>query len=237
MANVPAAELAAKNKAHFPNESPAYREARNRLLAEEIELRRHVEAVAQQRRALPLGGELPEDYTITGEKVPVKFSSLFGDKNTLVVYSYMYGPQREKPCPMCTSILSAWDGTARNFKDRAAIAVFARSPIERLTAWKQQRHWLNLDLYSDSDGRYTRAYVSADDADMPAINVFTRRDDRIYHFWAAEINHEMCDPGQDPRGAPDPDPLWTLLDMTPEGRDPKWYPKLEYTLEPLTQIR
>ena len=39
----------------------------------------------------------------------------------------------------------------------------------------------------------------------------------------------MADPGQDPRGAPDVDPLWTILDMTPSGRDVTWYPKLEYT--------
>ena len=38
----------------------------------------------------------------------------------------------------------------------------------------------------------------------------------------------MADPGQDPRDAPDPDPLWTLLGTTPEGRAPDWYPKLSY---------
>jgi len=56
---IPAAELAAKNKAHFPNESPEYRRARNYLLSEEIELRRHIERVAALRRALPPGGEVP----------------------------------------------------------------------------------------------------------------------------------------------------------------------------------
>ena len=60
---VPAAELAAKNKAHFPNEGPEYRRHRNALLAEEIELRRHIERVAALRRALSPGGEIPEDYT------------------------------------------------------------------------------------------------------------------------------------------------------------------------------
>jgi len=39
---------------------------------------------------------------------------------------------------------------------------------------------------------------------------------------------DAADPGQDPRGAPDLSPLWTLLDMTPEGRRPDWYPKLDY---------
>ena len=47
---------------HFPSESPQYRRARNALLEQEMELRRQVERVAAQRRALPPGGEIPEDY-------------------------------------------------------------------------------------------------------------------------------------------------------------------------------
>jgi predicted dithiol-disulfide oxidoreductase (DUF899 family) len=103
----PASELAEKNKAHFPNESAEYRSARNALLAEEIELRRHVERVAEMRRKLPQGGIMPEDYTLESDKGPVRFSDLFGDKHTLVIYSWMFGPQRQRPCPMCTSFLSA----------------------------------------------------------------------------------------------------------------------------------
>ena len=118
----PATELAATNTIHFPNETPAYREARNRLLAEEIELRRHLAAVAEQRRALPLGGEVPEDYTVIGPDGPVRFSSLFGDRDSLIVYSYMFGPQRKAPCPMCTSLLASWDGPARNLPRWASLA-------------------------------------------------------------------------------------------------------------------
>jgi len=227
MSLTPATELAAKNKANHPNESSTYREARNKLLAEEIELRRHIAAVAEKRRALPMGGEIPEDYTLIGPNGPVKFSDLFGDKDTLLVYSYMFGPQRKRPCPMCTSMLSSWEAAARNFMQKASLAVFARSPIERLEDWKKERGWNYLKLYSDSDGAFTRTYVSPEDADVPGMNVFARRDGRIYHFWAPEMSMEMNDPEQDPRGAPDPDTLWTMFDMTPEGRDPKWYPSLD----------
>ncbi len=237
MTLTPAIELAAKNKAHFPNESAAYREARNRLLAEEIELRRHLERVAQQRRALPLGGIIPEDYTLIGANDPISFSELFGDMNTLVVYSMMYGPRRERPCPMCTAMLTSWDGMAQNFRERAALAVFARSPIQRLLDWKAERHWRNLDLYSDIDGNYTRAYVDPKDGDVPALNIFTKRNGAIHHFWSGEFNFDMADPGQDPRSAPELDPLWILLDLTPNGRGTDWYPKLEYTHEPLVTIR
>src|SRR3984957_17498188 len=113
---IPATELAAKNKAHFPDESPEYRQARNALLAAEIELRRHIEHVAALRRTLPSGGRIPEDFTFEGPNGAVRLSQLFGDKDTLVIYSMMFGPQREKTCPMCTAMLTSWEGTARNLR-------------------------------------------------------------------------------------------------------------------------
>jgi len=224
----PARELADTNKAHFPNESAEYRAARNALLIEEIKLRRQLEHVAAHRRALPPGGEIPQDFEFAAETGPVRLSTLFGNKDTLMVYSMMFGPQRKSPCPSCTSFLTSFNGTAVNLRERAAIAVTARSPIERLKEYKQQRGLANLPFFSDTSGDYTRIYVNAEDADVPGFSVFTRRDGTIRHFYASEMSGEMADPGQDPRGAPDLDPLWSLLDLTPEGRAPDWYPKLDY---------
>jgi len=227
---VPAPQLAAKNQAHVPGESPAYRAARNALLGEEIELRRHIERVAGQRRALPLGGQLAKDFEFISESGPTSLSRLFGEKDTLMVYSMMYGPQRREPCPSCTSFLSAWNGIAVNLRERVAIAVAARSSIERLIEYKRQRGFGNLPFVSDPSGEYTRTYVNPDDADFPGFSVFTRRDGVVRHFYSGEMSGAMADPGQDPRGAPDLDPLWLMLDLTPEGRGTDWYPKLEYRL-------
>jgi len=226
----PAKELARHNGVQIPNESAEYRRAREALLAEEIELRRHIERVAAQRRALPPGAEVTKDYRFVGERGPVRFAELFGDKPTLVTYSYMFGPQRERPCPMCTSLLSAWDGEARDVEQRVALAVIARSPIERLVAFKRERGWRHLALYSDTTGEYSRDYLALapDGDDIPAFNVFTRRDGKLRHFWSAEMSSSTADPGQDPRGAPDLMPIWTILDATPEGRGSDWYPKLDY---------
>ncbi len=224
----PAYALARNNGVRFPNESGEYRSARDALLSEEIELRRHIERVAVQRRALPPGGLVPKEYRFIGENGPVIFSDLFGDKQTLAIYSFMYGPKREQPCPMCSSLMSAWDGEALDVEQRIALVMIARSPIERLVALRKQLGWRHLKIYSDVTGDYTRDYVSADDADVPAFNVFTRRDGSIRHFWSGEMGSETADPGQDPRGAPDLMPLWTILDSTPEGRGSDWYPKLNY---------
>ena len=224
----PAGELAAKNTAHFPNESAAYRMARNALLAEEIELRRHVERVAAQRRGLPMGGEVPRDFEFVSAAGPVALSGLFGDKETLMVYSMMFGPQRKAACPSCTSFLTSWNGTAVNLRERVAMVVTARSPMERLAEYKKQRGLENLAFVSDVSGEYTRTYVHGEDADVPGFSVFTRRGGKVYHFYSGELSGAMADPGQDPRGAPDMDPLWLMLDMVPEGRGTDWFPKLEY---------
>jgi predicted dithiol-disulfide oxidoreductase (DUF899 family) len=229
-----AAELAHASGISFPNESAEYRRAREALLAEEIELRRHIERVAKQRRALPPGGEVKKNYAFEGEAGEASFADLFGDKDTLVVYNYMFGPQRERPCPMCTSLLSAWDGEVPDIQQRVALAVVARSPIARLKAFKRERGWHHLPLYSDISGEFSRDYhaLTRDGGDDAAFNVFTRRQGTggftIRHFWGGEMNGESADPGQDPRGAPDLMPLWTVLDVTPQGRGTDWYPKLSY---------
>jgi predicted dithiol-disulfide oxidoreductase (DUF899 family) len=222
-----ARELAEKNRMHFPNESAEYRTARTALLAEEIELRRHIERVAAQRRQLPPGGKVAENYRFESRDRPITLEDLFGDKDTLVAYSWMFGPQRKRPCPMCTSMIESWVLKVPNITQRVSLVVIGRSPIERQLAFARERGWRYLSLISDIEGDYTRDYVSAEDADMPAYNVFTRRDGTIRHFWSSEMAGHTADPGQDPRGAPDPDPLWTLLDLAPEGRGPDWYPTLD----------
>jgi len=226
----PADELARIDPVRFPNESDEYRAARTALLAQEIELRRHIERVAAQRRALPPGGPVTGDYRFQGEDGrETDFAGLFGDKQTLAAYSYMFGPQRERPCPMCTNLLDAWDGNAADIGQRLSLVVVARSPIEKLVAWKRERRWKGLRLYTDLTGAYSRDYfaLTPEGSEDPAFNVFTRRDGTIRHFWSGEMN--SADPGQDPRGTPlSYAPLWNMLDTVPEGREPEWYPSLDY---------
>lgn len=225
----PAKQLA-RHRRSYPNESREYGRARASLLAEEIELRRQIERVAAQRRTLPLGGEVPADYLFEGENGPVHLSEMFGKHKTLVVYNYMYGPRSKRPCPMCTSLLSSWDGEAPDIEQRVALAVVAKSPIKRLQKFKQERGWRYLKLYSSAGNSFNRDYFAEgpQGEDDPALNVFIKRNGKIRHFWGGEMTMKMADPGQDPRGAPDLMPIWTILDSTPEGRGRNWYPKLTY---------
>jgi predicted dithiol-disulfide oxidoreductase (DUF899 family) len=226
----PAAELAAAASKPYPNDSAEYLEARTRLLAEEIELRRHIERVSQMRRALPLGGQ-PPDYRFKDENgQTVGLADLFGKHDTLVTYFWMFGPQRERPCPMCTSLLGSLDIPVRDITQKVAFAVFGRSPVERQLAFARERGWRNLKFFQTVGDDFARDYrgLAPDGSEWPALDVWVKRDNVVRHFWGAEFTGETTDPGQDPRGAPEIAPLWNILDLTPGGRGADWYPKLEY---------
>ena len=227
----PAAELAAAASRPYPNEPEDYRAAREVLLAEEIELRRRIARVAELRRALPLGGEVPEDYLFEGpDGTPIRLSEMFGRHDTLVTYFWMYGPQRARPCPMCTNFLGPLDANARDIEQNVALAVIALSPVARQLDFARERGWTALRFHCSAGNEFARDYrgLMEDGTDTAALNVFVKRDGRIHLFWAGEMSGETADPGQDPRGAPDLAPLWNILDMTPRGRAPDWYPKLDY---------
>jgi predicted dithiol-disulfide oxidoreductase (DUF899 family) len=214
----------------FPNESTQYRTARERLLTAEVELRRQIEAVADLRRKLPEGGDVPQDYVFTGEKGDVRLSQLFERGNTLLAYSYMYGPDMKQPCPMCTSMLDALNGNAQHIAQRTNLVVIAKSPIERILAFTRGRGWNNLRLLSSAGNTYNRDYhgENAAGAQMPIMNVFVRRDQRVRHFYATEMVFAPEDKGQNARHIDLMWPLWNALDLTPEGRGSDWYPKLSY---------
>lgn len=224
---VPSHDLCARNVARFPNESAAYRTARNALLTAEIDLRRQAECVAEQRRSLPPGGVVNAHYAFDGADGRVTLDGLFGHHDTLVIYSFMYGPERTSACPMCTSLMNALELKVADIEQRVALAMVARAPLQTLLQAKADRGWTRLKVYSDTDSAFTRDYIDADLADIPGYTVFQRGPGGIRHFWSAEMSGAMADPGQDPRGSPELDSLWHLLDTTPHGRG-DWYPCLAY---------
>jgi predicted dithiol-disulfide oxidoreductase (DUF899 family) len=226
-----AKQLAAKGKTPFPGESDEYREARQALLAEEIEFRRHATRLTEQRRALPPGPVIAKDYRFKDENAfEVGLLDLFGDKDTLVAYFWMYGPERERPCPMCTNWLGAVNGNAADIKQRVALKILGRSPVERQYLFAQERGWRDLNFVQTVGDEYATdiGALQPDGSEWAALAVFRRDGDQVRLFWASEMSGEMADPGQDPRDAPDIASLWSILDLTPGGRGTDWYPKLSY---------
>lgn len=234
----------------FPNESAEYRVARDALLDAEIALRRQLESVAAMRRALPPGGTLSEDYVferIGANERPeqVRLSELFGDHPSILLYSFMYGPERDLPCNGCTHTLDGLDGAAFHSDHRFPAYIVAKSPIARLEAWARKRGWRNLKLLSTAGNRYShdyfgdtsgfgpamraeRGYAEGKNFDEPMYNVFRKDPDgTIRHFWGSELVFAPEEPGQHHRAGDLVDPVWGLLDMSPEGRG-DFFPKLTY---------
>jgi predicted dithiol-disulfide oxidoreductase (DUF899 family) len=223
------------------------------LLDAEVELRRATERVAAQRRALPPGGEVPDDYRFAevldggGE---VRLSELFAPgKDTLVIYSFMFPrfsgdprpgpaegetarlPLAETPCPSCTSILDSLDGAAPHLSRRINLAVVAKSAPDRVRTFARERGWRRLRLFSSQNNTYNRDYnaETPEGEQMPIMNVFVRHGGAIRHAWATELMVAPRDEGEDPRHVDSIWPLWNVLDMTPDGRgtDPD-LPGLDY---------
>jgi predicted dithiol-disulfide oxidoreductase (DUF899 family) len=218
----------------YPNESPEYRRARGELLAAELDARRAVERAAALRRALPPGGVVGEDYVFhavgdDGGSRPVPLSGLFEPgQATLLLYSYMFGPDMDSPCPSCTSILDSLDGAMPHLRQRASFAAVVKSPLDRVLPVAAARGWRNLRLVSSAGSAYNRDYhgETPDGEQVPMMNVFVRDGDQVRHFWGAE--EAPSDPGQDPRHLDLFWPLWHLLDATPPGRGDGDFPRLSY---------
>jgi predicted dithiol-disulfide oxidoreductase (DUF899 family) len=216
----------------FPNESAEYRAARDRLLEAEAELRGQIEAVAALRRELPAGGVVPQDYVFAGADGEVRLSELFADRDTLAIYNFMFPRTLEddSPCPSCSSILESLDGAARHLAEWIGLAVVAKAPLPRILEYAEHRGWRHLRLLSSAANDYNRDYHGeADDGQQwPILNVFTRRDGEIRHFWGSELMTAPRAAGQEPRHVDFMWPIWNVLDVTPEGRPPEWEPRREY---------
>ena len=215
----------------YPNESTVYRDAREALRKEEQELLDKVKAVAARRRALPPGGELKEDYVFqwagggeAGRKLGerVKFSELFGGKNTLILYSWMFGPGWDKPCMSCTSLMDGFDRSWYSVSRDAAFAGIAKAPAEKIDAWAKQRGWSQIPLLSGYESPFQKDYKcqgETDDMQQAAMFTFRMRDGKIFLFWSAEGSVDMVWP------------YWNLMDFTPEGRPDRPAPPQKFRSE------
>ena len=228
------------NKRHdirFPNESDDYRKQRNELLEEEIALRQKLESVAELRRKLPAGGELKENYifdeiSIDDEPMKTDFSSLFEPgKPSLLVYSFMFAPDAEAPCPACTSMIDGLNGSASHIRAKVNFVVVAKAPIDQFRSWADSRGWDKLRLLSSSENTYNRDYFgeSADgQQQMPSMNVFQKKGNAIIHTYGTELLFTEPAEDQHPRHADLFWPIWALFDLTPEGRGDNWFPRYHY---------
>jgi predicted dithiol-disulfide oxidoreductase (DUF899 family) len=211
----------------YPNESKAYRDARDALLKDEKDLADKTKAVAAKRRQLPDGGQLKEDYVFqwandgkVGQRV--NFSELFGGKHSLLLYSFMFGPNWDKPCPSCTSLMDGFDRAWYSVSRDTAFAAIAKAPAEKINAWAKERGWSQIPLLSGYESPFQKDYKcqgETDDMQQAAMHAFRKRDGKIFHFWSAESGVDTVWP------------YWNLMDFTPEGRPDRDTPPQKFRPE------
>ena len=199
-----------------PNATPEYRQAREKLYAAERELLDDIERVAQLRRALPQGPEIP-DYAFEGVAGTVRLSELFKPNREpyLVMYHIMYWADDDAFCPMCSGWIDALDGVAPHVAQRINFVAASQAPWKRLQEWAQRRGWDHIALLSDVGTDLADAVGARDTDNNPdsTVAVFSKEGNTLRHVYTMHPND-----GRE-RGIDLLNPLWHVFDLTPAGRD------------------
>lgn len=213
---------------NLPNESKEYLAKREEVRLAEIELLNIREKCAQLRRELP-PGPIVKDYeflegpaALDAGDTPlakVRLSELFTSPDrSLVIYQFMYGKKQTTPCPMCTSWLDGFNGIAPHLAQNIDLAVVAAADVPSLRAHARSRGWNKLRLLSagESTFKYDLGSEDAEGGQDSTISVFTRdKDGSVRHFYSGHswLTEDIRD-----RGIDEFNPLWNVLDLTPQGR-------------------
>ena len=237
---------------NLPNESPEYLAKREELRLAEIELRNTRERVAALRRGLPKGAAIQDYEFLEGptsldegdEPIrKVRLSELFsyaphpnplpvgeGEDRSLVVYHFMYGKKQAVPCPMCTAWIDSFNGVAHHLAQNVDLGIVAAADPSTLRAHARNRGWDKLRLLSagDSTFKYDLGSEDAPGHQDSTISVFTRDSDgTLRHFYSG---HPWLADDIKERGIDELNPIWNVMDLTPQGRG-KWYASLEYGIK------
>lgn len=200
-----------------PGASSDYRDAREKLLAAEKNLMQQIEQVAQLRRDLPEGPEVP-DYEFIGLDGPVRLSQLFeaGREPYLVMYHLMYWADDDEFCPMCSGWIDGLNAVAPHITQRVNFVVASLAPADRLQQWAQQRGWTRVPVLADVGTQLADA-IAARDADgdpSSTIAVFSKTGSTLRHTYTMHPD----DDDRTIRGLDLLQPVWHIFDLTPTGR-------------------
>jgi predicted dithiol-disulfide oxidoreductase (DUF899 family) len=222
---------------NLPNESAEYLSHRENLRQAEIELMRQRERVAELRRSLPAGATIQDYEFIEGPASldegdeplsKVRLSELFtAPDRSLVIYHLMYGKQQTNPCPMCTAWIDTFNGIAHHVAQNVDLAIVAAADPATLRAHARNRGWNKLRLLSagGSTFKYDLGSEDSEGGQDSTISVFTRESDgTLRHFYSC---HPRLADDIKERGIDELNPIWSFLDLTPQGRG-KWYASLDY---------
>ena len=202
--------------------------ARRALLIREKAHTRERDELASARKALPWV-RIEKPYRFEGAQGPASLADLFGGRDQLLVYHFMFGPEWEEGCPSCSLIADHVDGALPHLAARGvAFAAVARAPYARLAAFRTRMGW-RFPWFSSHGSDFNQDFhVSASPAersagtvdynfqsspfqveDLPGMSAFARdASGRVFHTYSAYA-----------RGLESPIGTYAWLDLAPRGRD------------------
>ncbi|WP_040709083.1 DUF899 domain-containing protein [Nocardia takedensis] len=177
------------------------------LRAREKAATRELDAIAAQRRALPMV-RMP-DYTLEGENGPVTLAEIFDGRAQLIVYNHMWFPGKTWQCGGCTGFTSQF--TRLEFLDAydARFVIVTQGPIDEALAYKH-RVGNKMPWYSTANSPFGTDVGAPPNAGF-AVNVFLRDGDTVYRTW-----HTTG------RGTEQLSHTFPLIDLLPYGRQEEW---------------
>jgi predicted dithiol-disulfide oxidoreductase (DUF899 family) len=184
-----------------------WRTALDELRRREKAATRELDAIAAQRRRLPMV-EMP-DYTLIGEEGPIRLADVFKGRSQLIVYNHMWENGAEWQCGGCTSFTSQF--TRLGFLDNydARFVIVTNGPIEEALAYRD-KVGNKMDWYSSSESSFA-ADVDAPPGGGFGLNVFMRDGDTVYRTWHTNG-----------RGVEQLSHTFALADVLPWGRQEEW---------------
>ena len=192
--------------------------AHQRLLVKEKEATRALDALAAERRRLPMM-RIDKAYAFDGPEGKVGLIDLFQGRRQLVLYHFMFGPTRQAGCPGCSMLVDQVGHLAHlNARDTSFAAV-SRAPIGKIEAYRQRMGWtfpwvssFGTDFNPDLGvGPKEPQTEHPQDGEHHALSVFLRNGAKVFRTYVTTE-----------RGVERLGNVWSLLDVTPYGRQEAW---------------
>jgi predicted dithiol-disulfide oxidoreductase (DUF899 family) len=186
--------------------------ARNSLLVKEKAATRALDALAAERRRLPMV-RIEKDYAFTApDGAPVGLHDLFDGRRQLVIYHVMFTPDDDAPCTGCASWTDNVGNLAHLHARDTTFALVSRAPIEKLNAFRDRMGWTEAPWYSSHGSDFNVDFgVTFPQGEMFGISVLLRDEGRVFRSYftnARGVDRLRMD--------------FNLLDLTPLGRQETW---------------
>jgi predicted dithiol-disulfide oxidoreductase (DUF899 family) len=192
----------------------AWQAALDKLRVEEKAATRARDALAAERRRLPIV-RIEKDYDFEGPDGTVRLLDLFAGRRQLIAYHFMFAPGVEgwpaAGCRGCSFFVDNISHLAHLHARDTSFALVSRAPLVMIEPYKARMGW-NVPWFSSFDSDFNVDFgLTTDEGERFALSVFLRDGDTIYRSYVT-----------DGRGVEGLGSSSTLLDLTPLGRQEEW---------------